>query len=443
MDTFLNSIVMKYLIYLKHAYTLLRNEKLFSTIHIVGTGLAISIVMILSLTYYIKIADLYPETNRSRSLVIRSCIVKERQADSQSSGGVSAKFLETFVAGVPHVVAFSMFDTQEGRVQPLDTDEQLPVLIGHVNNGFWEVFSFRFIAGKPFSQADVQSGIRAAVITQSLAERLFENSPEKAVGQEISVDFLDYQVRGVVEDASPLMTESYAQVYLPYSLQSQSNPWDETGFVSTFHSVLLIDDMEYADEVGRQINEYIRRFNVSQEKYEVLLSGQPDRQWRSIFRIYSNVSPDVPGELARLAGLFLVFLLVPAISLSGMTDSRIERRMEELGIRRAFGATRREIMKQVIVENLLFTFLGGIFGLIASWVIFYFSRSWILYFLAGQVFTQEWPEGVEITLNWDMFINLSIFGIALGICVVLNLLSAILPAWKYSRKPIVDSLNLK
>lgn len=73
-------------------------------------------------------------------------------------------------------------------------------------------------------------------------------------------------------------------------------------------------------------------------KREFSLLGQPDRHWESIFRYWSNVEPDIVGDLSRYGVIFLLLLLVPAVSLSGMADSRMERRLGELGVRRAFGA---------------------------------------------------------------------------------------------------------
>jgi putative ABC transport system permease protein len=139
--------------------------------------------------------------------------------------------------------------------------------------------------------------------------------------------------------------------------------------------------------------------------------------------------------------LFFLLLLVPAVSLSGMTDSRMERRMSELAIRRAFGARRRTLMMQIITENLLFTLLGGAVGLMASYVLVLAGRNWIMSVGASSI--EIPPEGVDVALSPEMLLNLPVFAIALGICFVLNLLSALVPAWHNARREIVYSLNAK
>ena len=60
-----------YKIYLKQAWALIRQERLFSSVYIVGTGLAISLVMVLSIVFYVKMASIYPEMDRNRLLTVK------------------------------------------------------------------------------------------------------------------------------------------------------------------------------------------------------------------------------------------------------------------------------------------------------------------------------------------------------------------------------------
>ncbi len=55
-------------IYLKQAWELMKQNKLFSTLYVVGTGLAIAMTMIMAIIYYVKIAPVYPEVNRQNTL---------------------------------------------------------------------------------------------------------------------------------------------------------------------------------------------------------------------------------------------------------------------------------------------------------------------------------------------------------------------------------------
>lgn len=106
-------------------------------------------------------------------------------------------------------------DAASAFVQPVGSPVQIPVMKMGVNDGFWKVFSFRFLEGKPFTEADFRSGMPVAVIARSLAKRLYGEG--SAVGQTLSLDFTSFRVVGVVDDVSYLMDRVFSQVWYPYT----------------------------------------------------------------------------------------------------------------------------------------------------------------------------------------------------------------------------------
>lgn len=80
---------------------------------------------------------------------------------------------------------------------------------------FWRVFDFSFVAGKPYDQATFDAGLPVAVITESVARRLFQTT--EAVGREFLLNHAPYTVSGVVKDVSTLANTAYAQVWVPYT----------------------------------------------------------------------------------------------------------------------------------------------------------------------------------------------------------------------------------
>lgn len=284
-----------------------------------------------------------------------------------------------------------------------------------------------------------------AVIARSLAKRLYGDG--SAVGQTLSLDFMPVRVVGVVDDVSYLMNRVYSQLWLPYTLM----PDLEERFrdaeahmpgLGPLKVYMLVKDKADIGKVREAVADNVRRFNQSLDvdgKREFSLLGQPDRHWESIFRYWSNVEPDIVGDLSRYGVIFLLLLLVPAVSLSGMADSRMERRLGELGVRRAFGAPKGSLIGQVLIENFLYTLLGGLVGLLFSFLLVTFASSWV--FKIGKGFSEAAPDGVDVSLSMGMLLNPWVFLIALCVCFLLNLMSALWPAWRASRRPIVDSLN--
>ena len=108
--------------------------------------------------------------------------------------------------------------------------------------------------------------------------------------------------------------------------------------------------------------------NANQKELKLLLGGAPDTRLMSLARDNPFDDPDTSRLVLIYIVVITILLLVPAINLSGITLSRMRRRMQEIGVRRAFGATRGELLRQVLAENLVVTLMGGVLGLILSYI---------------------------------------------------------------------------
>ncbi|WP_455638378.1 ABC transporter permease [Parabacteroides sp.] len=433
-----------YKLYFKQAWNLIRQERLFSLIYIGGTGLSVTMVMVLSIVFYLKVASIYPETNRSRMLVAKSGVIKKQKGDGSSSGQLSMQMLESAFGGLKGIEAigavYENFNT-EYFIRPENRKEEIPVAVRFVNRDFWTVFSFRFLEGKPFTEADLQSGIKAAVISRSMARQLF--GAEKAEGKYISLNFRQYRVCGVVEDVSQITPVSYGQLWVPYTTSPSysTTGWESTGMLGRFQGFMLVDKEADINRVKREAEESVTRLDHSLPDVTFSLMGQPDKYWQSVFRRWSSQPVDFTKVVLQYALIFFMFLIVPAVSLSGMADSRMERRLAEMGVRRAFGAPVQSLMKQVLAENFIFTLLGGLFGLLLSYLIVMLSRSWIMLVLASGF--DNGGRFEDVTLSPSMLMNGYVFVVTLVVCFLLNLFSALIPAWRAAHRQIVLSLNAK
>ena len=120
-----------------------------------------------------------------------------------------------------------------------------------------------------------------------------------------------------------------------------------------------------------------------------------------------------------------------------MISSRMDGRMSEMGIRKAFGARRKTLLGQILSENMVLTAIGALLGLLMSYLILAAASDWIL-----QIFDTFGKDNhVDITL--EMLFNPVIIGIAVAVCFVLNLASAVLPAMLSLRHDIISSINTK
>lgn len=435
-------------IYLKQALELLKQNPLFSTLYIVGTGLAIAMTMIMAVVYYVKIAPVYPETNRMQTHYISSARFEKGPEGKKSTyqWAVSYKAVQEWFYPLKNVeiVSATLRDdmADNSYIQPVDNSGDFWVTVKLTDPNFFRIYSFRFLEGQTFTISDLESGIHTAVVTEELARRLFGTS-ENVVGRSFSMNYMDYRVCGVVRSASYLTSESYSQVYVPYTVAAG---YDEgkygMQYLGAFSVTFLTKDDAQAEALHTEINEIVRKENlIHKDDWQVNLWEQPTSHLLSVFQSYASQKFDSWATVRYFLLVLLVLLLVPALNLSGMIASRMESRLAEMGVRKSFGAGRGKLLSQVMWENLLLTLLGGILGLIVAWLILYAGREWV--FSVFDAWPSAVPDGVDVRVSGEMLFAPLVFMAALLLCVMLNLLSALIPAWYSLRKPIVYSLNEK
>jgi putative ABC transport system permease protein len=401
-------------------------------------------VMILAMVFYLQLANIYPETGRDRLLITTWAETKTAAGDTGGAWLSLEAVRQCFYSLQTAEAVTAVYGAWSGNnfVQPDNSGEQVPAEVKYVDDGFWRVFHFSFIDGKAFTGADMQSGMATAVICESFARRLFGTT--EVAGRYLSLNFEQHRICGVVKDVSYITDYTFAQLWIPYTASPRLTPsfnpslYGET--LGTFAAYALAPSIGQVGEVRQEILANVSRFNASLgESLAFSVFDQPDRQWQAIFRSGGNRTPPFAQIALQYALVFFVFLLIPAISLSGMVDSQMERRLSEMGIRRAFGASRGRLMWRIVHENLLFTLLGGLLGLLLSYGFIAFFHRWIIQLVMTQRYFGDAPQGVD-ALPATALINYAVFGIALAVCLALNLMITVIPAWQASRRPIVYSL---
>lgn len=428
--------------YFNQALNLIRQNPLFSGFYIVGTGLAISMVMLLVVIYYIKVADIYPETNRSRMMIATTAHMQNiKSPEYNSTGAISYNLVKDCflgLEGVEAVSAIGIYLAGDGYAQIPSTKHRIPVKQKAVDVAFWKIFDFRFISGEPFSEADFASGIRKVVVSEDIAQNIFHTSD--VVGKYVTINFIEYRICGVVKTPSYATEVSFAQAWIPYTCFPNYDRHNQFGAIGSFQVVILARSSANFDDITAQVDEYTRKFNtLPHDGFKLLWHGQPYAYWKKLFRVDDMTDLDFTKVFKQIGIILLMLLLVPALNLSGMISGRMEKRLPEIGIRKAFGATSRVLFSQIIWENLVLTVIGGFLGLIISYAMVLLSKDWLLTLLDDNVMAM--PDGVGMSITPQMLFSPVLFISTFLVCVVINLLSAIIPAYLSLRKDIVYSIN--
>lgn len=414
---------------------MMREERLFSGIYIVGTALAIAFTMVIAVVYYAKLADIAPEVNRSRTVYVKGMAKRAvndtlRWEPTNYTATQVKEWLYTLKSAemVSATVNGSRY-TSDRQYLKCDNHKLVPVVTRMVDANFFKVYQFHFVYGRPFTQEEClnDSYYKAhaavpAVISRDIAEQAFGKDVDP-VGKTLNYGFL-IRIVGVIEPTSSIMEESFGQLFLALDQEAE-------------RVIVVLKEGCTVKDLEKELAEIARKRSVSDKEYDysIISTLLPHAQmkmseggvalpWSSIFKSFF---PKV-----------FVLLLVPALNLSGLVAARMRRRVAEMGVRKAFGAKRRTLLTQVIAENLVLTLCGGFVGLVITWLLLYVFRSWLFFAVGNTAFSLPEP-----TVDGEMLFSPVIFVIGLVVCIVLNLMAALIPAWLSLRNPIVESMNEK
>ncbi len=421
--------------YFKQAWGSLRKQPLLSIVSIAGTALAIFLIMIIVMIDEVKVVPFSPESNRDRWLVQTAASIGNKEWGStpesnSSNGGMSYELIRRtfYEMKIPDAVGcFTWSNTESHLSVPGKTS--FGAQRKDTDHGFWKVMDFNFISGHPFEEADVESGRQVAVISESLARKLFDTTD--CEGREFQIDHVPYRVSGVVRDVSNMTSHAFADLWVPLT----SNGTDKFTWCRYMGSLSAIIVAPSKAEIPAVREEYTKVWDkfeseIQEEGWEFYRRQRPYDQFTAINTKGGNMEPDMESVRRHNFLVYAILLLIPAINLSSMTQSRLRHRREEIGVRRAFGATRFAIMSEIFIESLLITIIAGLIGLLLS-------LSFI--FLGGKSVLAGGGDVTGLTLG--MVFNIKVFAIALFFCFLMNLFSATLPSWHAAKTNIVNALS--
>lgn len=423
---------------MRQAMAQLRSQKMLTVVGITGTALSIFLIMVVVMLQQVKVAPYAPVSNRPRMLYADygSIYIKD-QPEYQSNGPISYKSAMELYGKLttPETVTIYAADLSKATMK-VAGGSMVYTDMRPTDGRFWDVYDFTFLAGKPYDQTTVDAAQRVAVIDESTARRLFGGTD--VAGREFMLNHSTYTVAGVVRDASTLADACFAHVWVPITTtRDYTDTWngDIMGQCSAVILAKSSDDFDaIREECDRRMTAYNKQIEETGWQFKSL--GRPYTTEQLAAPHWANQEPDMKSQYRERLIVFLILLIVPAINLSGMTESRMRQRREEIGVRRAFGCKRSTLLMQLFGENLVITVVAGLIGWWLS-VGFAYLFSTML-FLQGYSSTLTMPK-----VNLEMLVQPSTFVWALGFCFMLNLLSTGVPAWRASRTNIVNAINKK
>lgn len=261
--------------------------------------------------------------------------------------------------------------------------------------------------GRLLSNIDIKNTSKVCLIGTDIADTLFENQKtEDIVGKQIKIDGDKYTVVGVLTTAGSSMGNNIdSTLIIPFTTAKYLN-----GDTSINSLYVKVENEDLIDVTISLIENYLEnKLSISSDYYSV--SSQS-----SMIDTMSDISNTLS---LLLGGIASISLIVGGIGVMNVMLVSVTERTKEIGIRKALGAKRRDILVQFLIESLILCILGGIIGVLLGVGIGSILQIFGLSFSASQ--------GI-IALP---FLSSAVIGLAFGI----------FPAYKASKLNPIDALR--
>lgn len=309
---------------------------------------------------------------------------------------------------------------------------------------FFAMFEVPFLYGQPWSEADDASGADVIVLSRSLAEKLL--GTVNPVGRRVTVLGQPYLISGVLDHWDPVSrihriigskgafgTED--EFFIPFASAIRHETRHDGGMACSgvergpgFLGVLASDctwlqfwfEMESAGQRG-ELQAYLDSYAAEQRKLGRMPRHAPNalynvKEWMVFLNVVDN-----DNKLA--AWLAFGFLLLCLVNTIGLLLAKFSVRASEVGIRRALGATRRDIFRQFLIETGVIGLAGGVLGLLLAYAALAVVRS------------QSKELGTVAHMDMPMLL------LTFAVSVLASLLAGLLPTWRACQ--VTPAIQLK
>jgi len=269
-----------------------------------------------------------------------------------------------------------------------------------VNDQFFELMNLKAIEGKILSKSDFTRKTKNVTLGFTLAEDLFD-VPENALGKTIKIQNQRFKVTGVTEKKGD--REQDNSVIMPYQTSfGKLNP------DKTFFTIYLGTNNEDNVETVKQKAEKILLKRYEDDEFSVTEQTEILSTVNQIFGIVNAI----------LVAIGSISLIVGGIGIMNIMYATVTERTKEVGIRRAIGATEKDILMQFLSESIILSAFGGLLGLILASLIVLIIRAFF-------------PAAINL---------LSVI-LAFGVSTFIGVFFGVFPARRAAKLPPIEAIR--
>ena len=347
--------------YLKIAWRNMVKNRASSFINIGGLAVGMAVAMLIGLWIWDELSfDKYHQNYDKLAMVMQS----ETASGSISTQSaiplpLDAELRKSYGSDFKHIAICSWTEQHVLNVG----DKNVSYRGNFMGAEAPEMFTLKMLAGSRQGLTDRSS----ILISQSVAKALFGGSD--AINKIIKLDNKDaFKVSGVYEDL-PANTTLHDLAFIgpwDYYINTPDNRRSPTdwGDNSLFMYVQVADNADMANVSARIHNTKYDNMDPADRKYKPVMFLQPMSKWHLYSEFKSGVNTGGAIQYVWLFGIIGVFvLLLACINFMNLSTARSEKRAKEVGIRKAIGSLRGQLVYQFYCESMLIAVLAFVLSL--------------------------------------------------------------------------------
>ena len=360
--------------YFKIAFRNLRSNKVYSFLNITGLSVGMAVAMIIGLWIWDELSFDKYHTNYDRIAMVKQNLTNNGETTTQSAVPypLAAELRSKYGSNFKYVV----LSTSAGDRILSAGDKKLMQKSIYMEPDGPELFSLKMIKG---SRAGLQD-LSSIMLSQSAAKAYFGN--EDAMGKAMKIDNnIEVQVTGIYEDLPENSMLAGLHFISPWQLffnnmewiRTASDPWRPNAF-NIFTQ--LADNTDAATVSVKIKDSKLNNVNKELQKKKPEIFLLPMSKWHLYADFKNGVAVGGAIKYVWMFGIIGLFvLLLACINFMNLSTARSEKRAKEVGIRKAIGSVRSQLIYQFFMESMVMVFLSFIISILLAMLILPFFNA--------------------------------------------------------------------
>lgn len=277
-----------------------------------------------------------------------SNVVTAMIIDTSTRNSIKVEDLEKFAEESVYIEKISPFITKSVQVRGNGNNKYTTIVGG--NETYMEMKGLKLNYGRNLSETDLDNSSKVALIGSAVAKKLFPNSQSDVIGNTMKIEGIEFKIIGVLKSS---MNDADGTnddiVVIPVNVAQRTLKINTvTMFLASATSAEVID------LATQTIEKYL--YNIFKDKDSYFIMTQ-----ETILSMLDSITDIM---MLIIGGVATISLVVGGIGIMNIMFVSVTERTREIGIRKAIGARKKDILIQFLFEALLLTVIGGIIGII-------------------------------------------------------------------------------